>query len=114
MTVTPAAPKMPGQAPLAELAGLLRDVTGEDDMWAAAITPGTRLEADLRLESIEFAALGDLIRERYGDQADLRAFLAELDIDQIIALTAGDLLAYLASAGVPATRAEGGMRAGST
>jgi acyl carrier protein len=104
----PGTPKTPGQEPLAELAGMLRDATGEDERWAAAITEATRLEADLRLESIEFAALGELIRERYGDEADLRAFLAELDLDQIIALTAGDLLAYLAQGCGTDSRAEGG------
>ncbi|GAB3532309.1 acyl carrier protein [Phytohabitans suffuscus] len=74
---------------LGELAGLLRDVTGEDERWAAAVTPESRLEDDLRLESVEVAALGEALRERYG--VDLPAHLAALDLDELVDLTVGDL-----------------------
>jgi acyl carrier protein len=108
MTVDPSVSELPGQQPLAELAMMLRDVTGESDECAAAITPASRLEADLRLESIEIAALGEMLREKYGDRADLGALYAELDIDQIIALTAGDLVAYVTGRGGPGGQAETG------
>jgi acyl carrier protein len=81
----------------AELTGLLREVTGEDAGWAAAITPQSRLEADLRLESIEFAALAGKVTGRYGREADLLGYVAGLDIDEIIALTVADLVSYLAA-----------------
>jgi acyl carrier protein len=95
MTVPRAPSGLAGRQALAELAAMLREVTGEDERWAAAITPASRLEADLRLESVELASLGELLRGRYGEQADLLAFFAELDLDQIIALTAGDLVARM-------------------
>ncbi len=94
MTAEPAV-GLTGEGLLAELAGMLLGVTGEDERWAAGITPATRLEADLRLESVELAALGGALRDRYGDGVDLLAFVAGLDIDQIIALTVGDVLAYV-------------------
>ena len=74
---------------LREIAGLLRAVTGEDERWASALAPDTRLEDDLRLESVEVAALGEALRERWG--VDLPAYLAGLDLDQLIDLTVGDL-----------------------
>jgi acyl carrier protein len=74
---------------LREIAGLLRAVTGEDERWAAAVAPESRLEDDLRLESVEIAALGEALRERWG--VDLPAYLAGLDLDQLIDLTVGDL-----------------------
>lgn len=61
------------------------------------ITESTRLEHDLRLESVELAALGERMRERWGDGADLAAFCAGLDIDDLIGLTVGDLAAYVQS-----------------
>lgn len=73
-----------------EIAGLLRDVTGEDERWAAAVTPASRLEDDLRLESVELAALGEALHARWG--VDLPAHLAGLDLDQLIDLTVGDLV----------------------
>ena len=96
MTPEPAAISPADARLLAELADMLLDVTGEDESWAARITAATRLEGDLQLESVELAALGELLRSRYGDGVDLPAFFAELDIDQIIGLTVGDVLAYLA------------------
>ncbi|MDQ7910885.1 hypothetical protein RB614_40970 [Phytohabitans sp. ZYX-F-186] len=72
-----------------ELAGLLRDVTGEDERWGAAVTAASRLEDDLRLESVEVAALGEALRARWG--VDLPAYLAGLDLDELVALTVGDI-----------------------
>ena len=98
MTVEPAMGAitgLTGPRVLAELAGMLREVTGEDERWASAVTPASRLEGDLRLESVEITFLGQLMRERYGSGVDLAAFLASLNIDQIIGLTAGDLVAYV-------------------
>lgn len=80
---------------LRELTGMLREVTGEGDEWERRITPATRLEDDLQLESVELAALGELVRQRYGDRADLPAYLAGLDLDQLIALTVADLMAFV-------------------
>lgn len=82
---------------LAEITALLAKVTGEDQGWARQITFSTRLERDLYLDSLEMAALCDLAREAYGDQVDLAAFLSGLDIDQIIGLTVGDLVAEVAA-----------------
>jgi acyl carrier protein len=81
---------------LAEITQMLVDVTGEDAAWGAAITPATELEGDLRLESIEVVALADRLRARYGEAIDLPAFYAELDIDQLIGLTVGDVVDYVA------------------
>jgi acyl carrier protein len=95
MTAEPAAAGLTGRL-LGELTGMLIEVTGEDDRWAARVTPDSLLEADLQLESVELAALGELLRDRYGDDVDLPAFVAALDVDQIIALTVGDVAAYVA------------------
>ena len=78
---------------VAELAAILTAVMGEEP----PITASTRLEFDLRLESFEMVALGERMRERWGDGADLATFCADLDIDQLIDLTVGDLASYVAS-----------------
>ncbi|HEV2373009.1 MAG TPA: hypothetical protein VGS19_12655 [Streptosporangiaceae bacterium] len=88
----PAAPFL-----LAELTAMLQQVTGEDGQWAAAVTSASRIEGDLRLESIELTALAGLLADKYGEQVDLVAYLADLDIDQLIDLTVGDVVAYVAS-----------------
>jgi acyl carrier protein len=84
---------------LAQLAGLLGEVTGEGPAWVAAITPAHRLDDDLLLDSIELAALDARLRQRYGDRVDLAGFVAGLDLDQLIALTVADVARYLEGAG---------------
>lgn len=84
---------------LGELAGLLRQVTGEDEAWAAAIVASCRLEADLRLEDIDLVALGELIRGRYGARCDMTAYLATLEMDELVDLTVGDLIGFVAATG---------------
>ncbi len=78
---------------LADVTRLLVGVIGQD--WAARITPEARLDADLRMESIELLALADALREHYGERVDLPAFVATLDIDQIIELSVGDIVGYV-------------------
>jgi len=79
---------------LSEITEMLQRVTDETGEWTAAITPNARLESDLALESVDLAALGELLRDTFG--ADLGAYCAGLDIDQLIELTVADLVAWLA------------------
>jgi acyl carrier protein len=95
MTAEPTHAGLDHQRVLQELTGMVLDVTGEGGQWAAGVSAASRLEGDLHLDSLEFAALGELLRQAYGDQADLAAFVAELDIDEIIGLTIGDLAAQV-------------------
>jgi len=94
----PSVPVTPDPDLIAELAGLLLEVTGEDGAWAAAVTAQSRLELDLKLDSVEVAALAVALREAYGDAADLERLLVSLEIDELLALTVGDLARYVAGA----------------
>ncbi|HEU5356546.1 MAG TPA: hypothetical protein VFU65_18885 [Actinocrinis sp.] len=89
----------PASAPLiAQIAALLREITGEDEQWLAALGPHTRLDADLLLESVELAQLGDALAGRYGEQVDLVGHVATLELDEILAFTIADVAVYVASA----------------
>jgi len=78
--------------PLDQVVVLLREVTGDS---ALPIGAATRLDAELRLDSLEVAALAVRLRRLPG-APDLLAHLAELDLDQLIALTVGDLAGLVA------------------
>lgn len=91
---------------LDEIKAALTEVVGDDLLLAVDITPDTRFDDDLALESIEFIALGEQLRERYGDRVDFAGFIASMEIDEIMALTVGRLEAYIVSrlgAETPAT-----------
>ncbi len=98
MTAEPVHDGPAGEQLLAEMVALLRKATGEDPRWADEITSVTRLEADLFLDSLELTALSELARDSYGDEVDLAAFVSGLDLDQIIGLTVGDLVAHVEAA----------------
>ena len=86
---------------LTDLVELLRLATGSDEAWVARIRLESRLEADLGVDSLELASLDAALRDRYGECVDLMALLAELDVDQIISLTVGDLLAHVVATAGP-------------
>jgi acyl carrier protein len=77
------------------LVAVITSVTGGDDSWAAAVDGSSRLEADLRLDSIEIAALGQALADRFGDQVDLAGYLAELSFDRLVDLTVADLIGFI-------------------
>lgn len=82
-------------APHQEIVELLRQVTGEDEDWAAAVTPSTRVDTDLFIDSLETVALSEKMRQVYG--VDLAGHVSGLGLPALIELTVGDL-AQLAGA----------------
>ena len=79
-----------------EVVDQLRVVLDEDAAWSATVTPATTLDGDLELESVELTALSRALQTRHGASVDLAAHVAGLDVDQIIALTVGDVAAFVA------------------
>lgn len=80
---------------LDEVRGLLAEVIGEEYVLDLEIELDTEFQADLEIESIEFVALAEKLLERYGERVDFVAWLADKDIDDIIAMTVGDLVAFI-------------------
>jgi len=84
------------QLVLEEVTRMLREVIGEQ--WAVdfPITAETSFSKDLELESIEFVALAEQITERYGKRVNLAAWLATMDLEQILELRVGQLVEFIA------------------
>ncbi|MEV0992550.1 acyl carrier protein [Streptomyces sp. NPDC049949] len=80
---------------LAEITGMLVEILGDEFLLAEEVTMSTSFNEDLALESIEFVALAELLHERYGSGADLMGFLAEKDMDAILAMSVGELVAHI-------------------
>lgn len=86
---------------LAELERILVEVIGDDLLLDGPLTMDTSFDADLQLESIEFVALSEKLLEAYGEQVDFVGWLAELELDEIIALTVGQLVSFVAAQASP-------------
>lgn len=80
---------------LGEIVRMLVEVVGEDFLQGVEIGMDTTFNEELALESIEFVALAQRVRDRYGDETDLAAFVADLDLDRLTNLTVGDLVRHL-------------------
>ncbi|QKV72854.1 acyl carrier protein [Amycolatopsis sp. Hca4] len=80
---------------LAQLSGMLRELLEEYGLDDAEITMETTFHDDLELESVDLVALSGQLREQYGDRVNFATFIAERDLDEIIALTVGELVRYI-------------------
>ncbi|MER6995559.1 phosphopantetheine-binding protein [Streptomyces sp. NPDC000410] len=80
---------------LAEITGMLMEIVGDEFLLADEVTPKTTFNEDLALESIEFVALAERLHERYGAEVDLMGFLAEKDMEAILAMSVGDLVDHI-------------------
>lgn len=81
----------------AEVVSILTDIIGEDFLLETKITPDMTFGDDLALESIEFVELAARLQERFGEQANLAVFMADMDIYDIMSLTVGRVAEYVES-----------------
>ncbi|MCX5426265.1 phosphopantetheine-binding protein [Streptomyces sp. NBC_00257] len=108
-TETHTAAARPGpaeQAVLDDVIGMLREVLGEYGLEDAEVTMDTLFQDDLELESIDLVTLSTALREHYGDTVNFAAFIADRGLEEIIALTVGDLVRHVVAALSAANAAE--------
>jgi acyl carrier protein len=97
-----APPAPPGPDVLEVIRGILVDVIGPEYGVGLSIDMETSFDIDLQLESLEFVALAERLPDHFGPQVDFVSWLAGMELDQIIALTVGDLVSFVVSSLTPA------------
>jgi acyl carrier protein len=75
--------------------GMLVEIIGAEYLLDLSIDLTTSFDADLELESLEFVTLAERLLARYGAGVDFIAWLATKELDEIIGLTVGDLVAFI-------------------
>ncbi|WP_059011110.1 acyl carrier protein [Streptomyces specialis] len=80
---------------LATVADMIREILGGEDLAELDIDMETRFGDDLELESIDMVALSESLEAHYGDRVNFAAFVAEMELDEIISLTVGRLVDYV-------------------
>jgi acyl carrier protein len=88
---------MPLDQIMAEVRAMLTEIIGTEYALSLNIGMDTSFDADLELESIEFVKLATMLTERYGDRVDFVTFIAAKELDEIIEMTIGELVTYIAS-----------------
>jgi acyl carrier protein len=85
------------EAVLAYVRQHLGAVIGDPELLHTDITMDTTFGGDLELESIEFVALAERLRTEFGERVNFVAFLAKKHVDDMVSLTVGDVVRYVAS-----------------
>ncbi|WP_181775750.1 acyl carrier protein [Amycolatopsis pittospori] len=80
---------------LADITAMLRELLEEYGLDDAEIDRDTKFHDDLELESIDLVALSGQLRDHYGDKVNFAEFIAERELDEIIALTVGELVDHV-------------------
>jgi acyl carrier protein len=82
---------------LGDVASIVREILAEE--WAddLPIEMSSSFGKDLELESIEFVALAEKLKETYGPGVDFAGWLASMELEQILALRVGDLVEFIVS-----------------
>lgn len=83
---------------LALVRRLIIEVIGEEYLLDLEVGPETSFEDDLEMESIEFVKFGAKLTEHYGGAVDFAGFLADKDLDEIIEMRVGTVVAYVLNA----------------
>ena len=71
---------------------LVVEVAGDEILLAGPLAMETTFNRDLELESIEFVALAEKLQNHYGAEVDFVGWISKMELDQIIALTVGELV----------------------
>ncbi|MGH3888545.1 MAG: phosphopantetheine-binding protein [Pseudonocardiaceae bacterium] len=87
---------------LVEIRAMLTEIIGTEYALSLDIDMDSSFDTDLELESIEFVKLSVMLTERYGDRVDFVAFLATKEFDEIIEMTVGEVVIYIADCLAPA------------
>ena len=72
-------------------------IAGDEILVTGPVTMTTSFNADLELESIEFVALAEKLQQHYGAKIDFVGWISTKELDQIISLTVGELVEFIAS-----------------
>ncbi|KJY43887.1 acyl carrier protein [Streptomyces sp. NRRL B-1568] len=83
-------------AVLADVTDALGSVLDEFELEDTTVTMETRFVEDLDLESIDLVTLTGALNARYGGRVDFPAFFASLELSEIIGLTVGQMVRYIA------------------
>lgn len=75
---------------------MVTEIIGEDYLMEIPITAETSFSDDLEMESIEFVALAERLADHYGDAVDFVGWMAGMELEEIIALTVGQLVDFIA------------------
>ena len=86
----------PASAVLTTVAGMIVKILDGYGVEESEIGMATSFHEDLEMESIDLVTLAGMLTEKYGQQVNLAEYLADKDLEEVIGLTVGDVVNYVA------------------
>ncbi len=80
---------------LQQVIAVIRDAIAEDWVRDFEIDADTSLNNDLEIESIEFVSIADRLQKKFGSRVDLIGWLSQQNIEELIAMTVGDIVDFV-------------------
>jgi acyl carrier protein len=68
---------------------------GDGDPCRTPLARSSTLAGDIALEGFELVALGEALTRAYAPEADVLGWFAELDVDDLVELTAGQIADFV-------------------
>jgi acyl carrier protein len=81
---------------LAVITAMVAEILDEYGLDEVGVTRQSTFHGDLGLESIDLVTLAGQLQERYGERVNLAEFLADKELSDVIGLTIGELVDFVA------------------
>jgi acyl carrier protein len=91
---TGAQPVEPGSV-IPQIRQIVTEIIGEDAAELLDFTEESTFILDLEMDSIQLIHLAERVNDRYGDQVDFVGWLSTKPIEDLLALTVGDVANFV-------------------
>lgn len=80
------------------LLSYVAEIIGEDVVEELDVSEASVFTKDLEMDSIEIVSFAEKVKAKYGDTVDFVGWLSGMSIDELIALSIGDIVNFIANA----------------
>lgn len=81
-----------------DLLSYVAEIIGEDVVEELDVSEASVFTKDLEMDSIEIVSFAEKVKAKYGDTVDFVGWLSGMNIDELIALSIGDIVNFIANA----------------
>lgn len=81
-----------------ELKQFVGEIIGDDILEELNVTPDSVFTKDVEMDSIEIVSFAEKVKDKYGEQVDFTGWLSNMGMDELINLSFGHIVNFIADA----------------
>ena len=81
-----------------ELKKYVGEIIGDDILEELNVTPDSVFTKDIEMDSIEIVSFAEKVKNKYGDQVDFTGWLSSMSMEELINLSFGQIVNFIADA----------------